>query len=203
MSNVKISQLPSATTPLDGTEEIPMVQNSQTVKATIQNIRGGYKVYTALLTQSGTTNVVTQGIGSVTKGVTYQVDSYFANTDFSNVGGGTFNNPLQYFVATATATPNDYDGSILTSNTAAPVVASMLENTIGNIWFTYTGSPGVYNVNSSSLFTASKTWTNTTLLDNINLQLSMYRNTDSLLYLVDANGDGGLLETSIEIRVYN
>jgi len=93
-----------------------------------------------------------------------------------------------------------YTALLTQSGTSAPT-AIELENTIGAITFGYSSS-GVYTVNSSALFTASKTWTNPTLKDNTNLQLSMYRNTDSLLYLVDANGDNGLLETSIEIRVY-
>jgi hypothetical protein len=209
MSNVKISQLPSATTPLDGTEEIPMVQNSQTVKATIQTIRGGYNVYTALLTQSGTTNVVTQGIGSVTKGVTYQVDSYFANTDFSNVGGGTFDNPLQYFVASATATPNDYDGSILTSDTGAPIVASILENTIGNIWFTF-NADGEYVVNSENLFVTDKTFViigsgtegalngaYITVVPGTNSSMNISSSSNFLAV------NDELFNTSFEIRVYN
>jgi hypothetical protein len=91
--------------------------------------------------------------------------------------------------------------ALLTQSGTNPPVAIELENTLGAITFGYQSS-GIYTINSSGLFTASKTWTNPTLKDNVNLQLSIYRNTDSLLYLVDADGDNGLLETSIEIRVY-
>jgi hypothetical protein len=94
-----------------------------------------------------------------------------------------------------------YVALLTQSGTGNPPTAIVLENTLGAITFGYQSS-GVYAVNSSGLFTASKTWTNPTLKDNVNLQLSIYRNTDSLLYLVDADGDNGLLETSIEIRVY-
>lgn len=38
MSNVKISNLPAATTPLTGTELVPVVQSGTTVKATVDNI---------------------------------------------------------------------------------------------------------------------------------------------------------------------
>jgi hypothetical protein len=38
MANVKISQLPSATTPLSGTEEVPIVQGGATVKTTVYDI---------------------------------------------------------------------------------------------------------------------------------------------------------------------
>lgn len=59
MSNIKISALGSASA-LSGTEEVPIVQSGSTVKTTTQDIANlgggglGYKVYTALLTQSGT-----------------------------------------------------------------------------------------------------------------------------------------------------
>jgi hypothetical protein len=94
-----------------------------------------------------------------------------------------------------------YTALLTQYGTNAPT-AAVLENTIGTITFGYQ-SPGNYTVNSSALFTANKTWTNLTNKDNATLPLSMYRNTDSLLFLIDANGDNGLLETSIEIRVYN
>ena len=38
MADAKISQLPSATTPLGGTEEVPLVQSGTTKKATVDNL---------------------------------------------------------------------------------------------------------------------------------------------------------------------
>jgi len=40
MANIKISELPSATTPLSGTEEVPIVQNGETVKVATNQIGG-------------------------------------------------------------------------------------------------------------------------------------------------------------------
>lgn len=61
MSDKKISQLTSASTPLAGTEELAIVQSGATVKATAQDVADlapapspSYLVYTALLSQSGT-----------------------------------------------------------------------------------------------------------------------------------------------------
>lgn len=58
MADKKISQLSGATTPLTGTEELAIVQGGSTVKATAQDVAdlagAPYLVYTALLTQSGT-----------------------------------------------------------------------------------------------------------------------------------------------------
>ncbi len=39
MSNIKISQLPAATTPLSGAEEVPMVQSGLTVRASVANVQ--------------------------------------------------------------------------------------------------------------------------------------------------------------------
>lgn len=52
MTNKKISELNSATAIL-GTELIPVVQGGETKKVAVKDLRP-YKVYTALLTQSGT-----------------------------------------------------------------------------------------------------------------------------------------------------
>jgi hypothetical protein len=117
-----------------------------------------YKVYTALLTQNGASSVVAITSGSLTKGVTYNVTSASGGCDFTNVGGpsGITANGLS-FVATENLEPNNWDGSELEYNTGAPVV-TVLENTIGNIWFIYSGV-GSYNIYSSSLFTVNKTTT--------------------------------------------
>ena len=56
MSNVKISQLPSATTPLGGTEVLPIVQSGATKKVTVNDLRG-----TAVTAVTGTAPVVSSG----------------------------------------------------------------------------------------------------------------------------------------------
>jgi len=57
MSNKKISALTSATTPLAGTEEVPIVQSGATVKTTVADITnaGAYPGYFTTLTSTGTT----------------------------------------------------------------------------------------------------------------------------------------------------
>jgi hypothetical protein len=114
-----------------------------------------YKVYTALLTQSGGSNGVLQQSGTLTVGVTYFIAASFTGDDFSNVGGPkiTFDDEYlnTYFVATGT-TPNNWTHNTeFDYNTGAPV-ATVLENTIGNVWFTYFGV-GYYVISSNSLFT--------------------------------------------------
>lgn len=56
-----------------------------------------------------------------------------------------------------------YTALVTQTGTNAPV-ATVLENTIGNIWFTYDGV-GSYRINSNSLFTANKTATFISSLD--------------------------------------
>jgi hypothetical protein len=171
-------------------------------------LKPNYKVYTALLTQSGGDGMTSIGGGDLTIGVTYQIiDNAGSGWDFTNVGAP--NNDIDtYFVATGT-TPNSWgiDGQ-LDYNTGAPV-ATVLENTIGNIWFTYLAA-GEYTIYSSDLFTIGKSWgicpantgqggyTNVfgvnTKVDSIDLATSDA--SDTLM-------DSLLSDTSVEIRVYN
>ena len=170
------------------------------------NGASAYKVYTALLTQSGSdgSNQFISS-GSLTIGVTYLIDEIISGTvDFTNVGAPN-NNVGTYFVATGT-TPNSWgEDASLAYVTAAPVV-TVLENTIGNIWFTY-DTDGFYYSNSNGLFVANKTAVFIgTLSGNI---LSGYRVNNNLVEIVTynvsslANENDKLQNTPIEIRVYN
>jgi hypothetical protein len=56
MANSKISALTSATTPLAGTETLPVVQSSATTKVTVSNLTAGRAVSASSLTTTGTVN---------------------------------------------------------------------------------------------------------------------------------------------------
>lgn len=159
-----------------------------------------YKVYTALVTQNGSDNSLFIGSGDLTIGVTYVIDDNSGGADFTNVGAP--NNEIgTYFVATE-ITPNSWGTGGLIYDEGAPVV-TVLENTIGNVWFTYY-IDGQYFVNSVGLFTVDKTWTNPTANDNRSIQFAMFRINDNQCKIVDASGENnGMANTSIEIRVYN
>ena len=58
MSNIKISQLNNATTPLAGTEVVPIVQSGSTKKVSVSNIVAG-KQDTLTLTTTGTSGAAT------------------------------------------------------------------------------------------------------------------------------------------------
>jgi hypothetical protein len=173
-----------------------------------------YKVYTALLTQSGGSNGVNQTSGTFTVGVTYKIDAYNAGDDFSNIGGPAAGLQGQWdgfsFVATGTTALVYSNSSSIDHNEGAPVV-TVLENTIGNIWFEYNDF-GKYLINSSNLFSLSKTmiitsqFYNSNGVANISFMNDVIENTDSLLPIRTWDGttnDDLLYNTPIEIRVYN
>lgn len=164
------------------------------------NGASAYKVYTALLTQSGNDNPDSITSGLLTIGVTYRIID--AGGDFTNVGAPN-NDTDTYFVATGT-TPSNWGTASLIFNTGAPVV-TVLENTIGNIWWTYEGT-GTYAANSNSLFTDNKTWVNP--YNDYNSQDTYFYNlriSGTSQVIASTNGEGDISFTTypIEIRVYN
>ncbi len=201
---------------VDLTERGSALLNKRTEPYTIDDIRG-YKVFTALLTQSGGDFLDQLDYSSptqnVTKGVTYNIATTDIGADFTNVGAPN-NEEGTYFVAINNEIPNSWgesEGSALTFNTGAPV-ATVLENTIGSVWFTYTDI-GVYVINSNGLFIDNKT---TVLMPNgyqnnpyyaigvqyedINIgRITTSESTDGSNTAVN----GVLSKTPIEIRVYN
>jgi hypothetical protein len=168
-----------------------------------------YKVFTALVTQSGGDEFIGISSGELTIGVTYEINLDNSG-DFTNVGAPN-NNQGTYFVATGT-NPNSWGTNSLKYNTGAPVV-TVLENTIGNLWFNYVDI-GYYKLSSESLFTNLKSTSimqtptdggdrtapglYTTYFDGeSDFYISTFKVSD-----ISAVNDY-LLNTFIEIRVYN
>jgi hypothetical protein len=165
-----------------------------------------YKVYTALLTQSGVDDLQSISSGDLTIGVTYLINGV-NDADWTNVGAPN-NNDGTYFVATG-ITPNSWGTSgTLNYNLGAPVV-TVLENTIGNIWFVYQNQ-GDYYINSDNLFTNNKTTmfstTSSRPSDPYWITMFIYNASQIGIVQFDVNGsyiDGLPFSTPIEIRVYN
>lgn len=172
-----------------------------------------YKVYTALLTQSGESASVNIKEGTLTVGVTYIILFKTIGMDFTNVGAPN-NDVGTSFVATGT-TPNNWGigpKNKLGYNTGAPVV-TVLENTIGNIWFSYEGA-GYYKVSSEpeSLFTVGKTvsFIGSVGDDVAGASYGFLRSSGrpSIFFILtkdssNLDANGVLNNASIEIRVYN
>lgn len=202
----------STNTTYSGSAALKAMQQWYTMQDVTNTVRP-YQVFTALLTQTGGYNPQTIYIGTdygnqLIIGVTYTIIGN-DTTDFTNVGAPN-NDVGTYFMATGT-NPNNQnanDQTYLGFNGGAPV-ATVLENTIGNIWFTYDGA-GVYIVNSDALFTDKITvfsgartsgWDALSSIDSKN-----YSNSSFLLSTVnnsDSTTDNVLSNTPIEIRVYN
>jgi hypothetical protein len=119
-----------------------------------------YKVFTALVRQQGNNSFGNIGGGDLIVGKTYNIAG--PGGDFTNVGAP--NNDIgTSFIATGT-TPASWNGATLNYNDGAPT-ATILENTIGNIWFEYSAA-GIYNIKSDNLFILNKTFINGASLTN-------------------------------------
>lgn len=175
----------------------------------VSNTVKPYKVFTALLTQSGGSGFGELTSGNLTIGVTYFIQ-LLEGADFSNVGGSNIEGT--YFIATG-VTPNSWGiGGQLAYNTGAPV-ATVLENTIGNIWFTYVGV-GSYQIPYDACAAVGLTNLNNAYFINNNtitqtITANIFDDGDGPLvqiYTLTTNvefSDNILVNTPIEIRVYN
>jgi hypothetical protein len=162
-----------------------------------------YKVYTALLTQSGGDDPQQIYSGLLNIGTTYKITNNDTGLDMTNVGAPN-NNIDTYFVATGTV-PNSWGEGALDLNTGAPIV-TVLENTIGNVWFTY-DSIGTYIIKSDNLFIDNTALFMGNIVTEPDVNISCNKINDSTIYMYVAqannSADGELTNTPIEIRVYN
>jgi hypothetical protein len=178
-----------------------------------------YKVFTALLTQSGGDDPrYMQGdgggdISSATKGTTVQIFANLNNINYSSIGAPN-SNVGTYFILTQDITLSNLDNeTVFAINTGAPV-ATILENTIGNVWFTYVDI-GYYVVNSDGLFTTNKSIgicmpnqyvESPTDLYNyqiLNSGANHFALNSAYNYIPTDGYLGSYAQNSIEIRVYN
>lgn len=180
----------------------------------VSNTVRPYKVFTALLNQSGEgAEESINGEDAFNKGVTYLITANPNNEDLTLCGAPN-NNVGTYFICNSDVAPSTFSINVtLQYNTGAPV-ATVLENTIGNIWFTY-DYLGVYEIHSSGLFSNNKTIISNTPEQYIESPTDLYNysgypNGDSAVYLFSYanlspfNGlFGGFAQNAIEIRVYN
>jgi len=105
MSNVKISQLPAATTPLAGTEVLPLVQGTTTAKVTVAQLRA-----TSVTAVTGTAPVVSSG--GLTPAISMAAASTSANGYLTSTDWNTFNG--KYSTGGALGTPSSGTATNLT-----------------------------------------------------------------------------------------
>jgi hypothetical protein len=179
-----------------------------------------YKVYTALLTQSGGSNILTTGnlnggpskdVDGFDIGVTYEITANPNNTNLTKYGA-TSNSVGTKFVSnySGNLTDDDIDVDVIFSfNTGAPVV-TVLENTIGNIYWAYEGT-GQYSASVPNFIQGKGlVFYGAGNIGNYSYVVQAYNDFPSSGIWIDTSDssigssvDGVLQETPIEIRVYN
>jgi hypothetical protein len=107
VANSKISALANATTPLAGTETLPIVQSGATVKATVANITGGGG-YPGSFTSLAYTTTLTGGTGIVNLGSGQFYKNALGNIGLGTTGVTQFNLRI---VKTITGSVNSYGTS--------------------------------------------------------------------------------------------
>lgn len=154
MADIKISQLPAATTPLAGTEEVPLVQSGTTKKVSVTNLRGSsVTAVTAtapVVSSGGTTPVISMAAA------TTSVNGYLTSTDWN-----TFNNkqPAGSYLTNggALGTPSSGTATNLTGLPLSTGVTGTLPVANGG---TGTATPSIV---AGTNISVSGTWPNQTV----------------------------------------
>lgn len=188
-----------------------------------------YKVFTALLSQNGTVDS-TKTVGNsnggplkqvttLYKGATYTIDENPNNTDLSALGAPNSSVGTKFISALdADLVAYNLDVAVVLSFNQAGIIAQVLDNTIGDVWFTYEGI-GIYAMRSDNLFPLEKTTTFNSTFYSFNTESvvtlstpSLETNTENMIKLTAATiGNGSLVLNDgliipgvlLEVRVYN
>ena len=203
----------STNTTYSGSAALKAMQQWYTMQDVIDTVGGGggtYQVFTALLNQTGNSSPNSQADGSLVIGRTYYINTNNNGGNFLNVGAPS-NDVGTYFIATGTtptswgATPGNLSNINLIFDSGTPI-ATVLENTIGNVYFIY-DADGYYYLLSDGLFTNDKT---AILGGFVNTDTGVFVNFKRLsdAEILISSGDptpanGYLQDLTIEIRVYN
>ena len=151
MADVKISQLPAATTPLAGTEEIPLVQSGVTKKATVDDIVAAASGGVTSVT--GTAPVVSSG--GTTPAISMAAASGSTNGYLTSADWTTFNNKLTS--GGALGTPSSGTATNLTGLPLSTGVTGLLPVANGG---TGTATPSLVQ---GTNITITGTWPNQTI----------------------------------------
>ena len=166
MADKKISALTAATTPLAGTEVLPIVQSSATVKVAVSDLTAGRAISATQLTLTTGNLIVASGQGvdfSATPGTgsselfnDYEIGTWTPNQGSGLVVVGTFSSSGTYTkIGRTVFVTGTLTGSTSVSTGTGDVMTSNLPFTSLNA-----GSYGLGNMTNNSLNVTSSTWVN-------------------------------------------
>ena len=168
-----------------------------------------YKVFTALLTQSGVDDIQyinwDDDPNTLTIGVTYTIT---ANDNSNFIPNGAPNNNVgTSFIATSSVVAWGTSGNNQVYYNIGAPVATVLENTIGNIFFTYE-LVGNYGINTNALFNNKTAIFFGPYIDSeVVIRFGAEIQSESFITIGSALSSGLadniFIFTPIEIRVYN
>lgn len=168
MPNVKISNLPAATTPLAGTEVLPVVQGGVTDQVSVANLTAGRAVSAASLTLTTTALTVANGgtgvatLTGIVKGAgTSNFVAATAGTDYVAPGTATTFTALQTFAGTSS------NADLKTSNILETITVSATAATGTIAYDVTTQSVLYYTTNASGNFTVNFRGSSGTSLNTI------------------------------------
>ena len=123
MANTTISALPSATTPLAGTEVVPIVQSGVTKKVAVSAISGGGSVTSVtgtapVASSGGTTPAISlaSGYGDTQNPFASKTANYFLAAPNGSAGSPTFRAMVAADVPTLNQNTTGSAGSLVTTN---------------------------------------------------------------------------------------
>ena len=121
MADVKISALPASTTPLAGTEVLPVVQSGATVQVSVANLTAGRAVSASSLSLTSALPVASGGTNATTASIT----SFNNITGYTASGAtGTTSTNLVFSTTPAITTPVLTNPTITAYLETAPAIAN-------------------------------------------------------------------------------
>lgn len=217
MTDLKISQLTGATTPLAGTEVLPVVQSSSTKKVSVANLTAGRAVSVGSLASAGSVQIGTSGpyaVGTVYADANWGMlftaaTSAPANSDYGwlNYAGATLAkiNSNNFVLESGNFVPNTAGKGInFTANTPAAGKTSQLLN-----WYEEgTFTPAIVGSNSAGSGTYTTQTARYTRIGNqvtvsINLVWSAHTGTGDMSVSGLPFTSGSAVSSPISVAAYN
>jgi hypothetical protein len=189
------------------TERKSALNNNIQEVVTVGDLKG-YKTYTALLTQSGTSSgVVINGSDAIVSGVTYEIAENPSNVDLTSIGAPN-NNVGTFFIANQNVEPNTFPSNLNLAYDEGKPVVTVLEDNIGmDLHFLYLGV-GNYSLISNGSFPVNKTFVLVGSTVSPSSILKSYRVYNEYVAVKSYSSgstlaNGILNKTPLEIRIYN